>query len=121
MRSGFMNSYHAVLSPAGIWSMRSITPIPLGIPIESSFSTAGAAATVLAVGVPEFAPRRHAIADKLLQLLGFREATLCGAGIQELAIQADFEHPPLTRYESDFTDLCLEGREQLLRDPSSPQ
>jgi hypothetical protein len=36
MRSGFMNSYQAVLSPAGIWSMRSITPIPLGIPIESS-------------------------------------------------------------------------------------
>jgi len=119
-----MNSYQAVLSPAGIWSIKSITPIPLGIPIESPTRLhrhLGGEATALAVGVPEVAPGRHTIADELFQLLCFWEATLLGAREKELAIEAYFENAPFTWHENHFAELRVERRKQLLRDPRGAQ
>lgn len=51
--------------------MRSITPIPLGIPIGSSRFDCRVRgdATALAVRVPEVALGRYTIANELLQLL----------------------------------------------------
>src|SRR6056297_780899 len=71
--------------------------------------------------MPERPVRRHLIANQLLQLSDFREATVLFAGPDALVVYPYFENAASARVQAQFPDLAFECCQQLLRHPGGAQ
>jgi hypothetical protein len=71
--------------------------------------------------MPEALLGGYPVAHELFELFDVRESALRRAGPDQLIIHAHLEDTTVAGSEGYFSQLLLEGREQLLRHPRPPQ